>query len=812
MSSFLLNPLSINYLVEILLVVVLLVFFINKLINDIRVKRKSSVSSALCVVFFSLLVFLSLQFLKVSLVPELRHYVMPWISPFGAIAMCAFAVFSNNYLSYRPKKLENNLLLLFAVSTIIIELWVAFERHKFLSQGFVEYRPAWMDLVFLLGFFYILSCFFRNFIYALNFTSSFTLIKIVKYSLVKLFSFTNRIEPDVEAARAFMFVSLFPIFIAVVLFLRTKGLLETGFSELLICWLFLFTLTAFTFCYLNFLPEQSSFRIKLVGITLTTVLSSFCGFSWLIEPIYIDAFSGRTTLQTEKAFRLSPNLNGGYTESEINYSFDFDLGEKFSEPLSVQGMPFSFPFFGKDFNKVYPQPAGFISFIESPVWRDMRHNYGPQPSIFVATPILNEMTVTRLNQDIKFSEVYIRKTESRLIVTWKSAIGVLSHEKEYAFQLILHSSGAIDFVYSKLPQDYSEYAKEYKSIPVLTGVSPGFGEGRIVHVNFNSLNKVNGQLNEGLIENNRLNFLFYLNSLYLAIACFVLLVSLFILGVFPVFFKVNIGKPLALLLKAVQSMRNGQLSSQSPIVYPDEIGYLSASFNQLASDQRQLISTLEKQVEQRTAEATIYASKNARLEERNHLSQELHDTVSQTLFSANLIVDTLPELWVVEPEKAKDALLEIRKLNKSALSEMRQLLLELRPTKITEAPFSELVLELCSSFEAQSGINTTFITESDIILAPQIQVTFYRILQECFNNIAKHSQASEIEIYFDGVATQALLSVSDNGKGFKPTEMSDGHLGLQIMKERIEKIGGTLELDTSIDLGTKITLIWFEHD
>ena len=228
----------------------------------------------------------------------------------------------------------------------------------------------------------------------------------------------------------------------------------------------------------------------------------------------------------------------------------------------------------------------------------------------------------------------------------------------------------------------------------------------------------------------------------------------------------------------------------------------------MAKAQNELVHTLEDKVAARSAEASKYAEQNARLEERNHLSQELHDAVSQTLFSANLIADTMPNLMKNAPDSAIEALHEVRALNKNALVEMRNLLIELRSKKLSSSSLGLLVKELVSDMEGVCSAKLHFQIEGDAALPEDVQHTLYRVAQECLSNAVQHSDASVISVYFDSMASQAILTVKDDGRGFETGQDWKGSFGLQIMNERMIKIGGTLEIETDLETGTQVTAIW----
>ncbi len=194
--------------------------------------------------------------------------------------------------------------------------------------------------------------------------------------------------------------------------------------------------------------------------------------------------------------------------------------------------------------------------------------------------------------------------------------------------------------------------------------------------------------------------------------------------------------------------------------------------------------------------------------ERNRLARDLHDAVTQTLFSATLIADVLPRLWERNPEQGKRRLEEVRQLTRGALAEMRTLLLELRPSALADASLPDLLHHLTDAFIGRSRIPTNLQINGTIDLPPDVKLAVYRIAQETLNNIGKHSLASEVNVSLDKNSQRMLLEISDNGRGFNPTVNVTNHLGLGIMRERAESIGASLIIDSVPGKGTHILLHW----
>lgn len=200
--------------------------------------------------------------------------------------------------------------------------------------------------------------------------------------------------------------------------------------------------------------------------------------------------------------------------------------------------------------------------------------------------------------------------------------------------------------------------------------------------------------------------------------------------------------------------------------------------------------------------------------ERSRLARDLHDAVTQTLFSSSLIAEVLPKIWEKNPEEGKKRLQEIRELTRGALAEMRTLLLELRPATLVEADLDDLLRQLTEATIGRARVEVTLKIEEHINLPVDVKIAFYRIAQEALNNIAKHSEASKASVTLrggdsEGTGTYTVeLVVSDNGRGFDQGTVTAGHFGVGIMRERTEAIGAKLMVDSRIGQGTDIIVHW----
>lgn len=193
-------------------------------------------------------------------------------------------------------------------------------------------------------------------------------------------------------------------------------------------------------------------------------------------------------------------------------------------------------------------------------------------------------------------------------------------------------------------------------------------------------------------------------------------------------------------------------------------------------------------------------------EERRRLARDLHDAVSQSLFSATMIAESLPLLFDRNPDMAKQELKNLHGLTQGAANEMRTLLFELRPTALTENTLSDLLKQLCNAFAARTHIPLSTNIDMDIRFPPRLQLGIYRIAQEALNNVTKYARARNLWVEMTCQDDEFRLVIRDDGRGFDPNKIPADHVGLQIMSERAKEIDAILEIDTALGIGTKISL------
>ncbi|RPH61918.1 MAG: PAS domain S-box protein, partial [Chloroflexi bacterium] len=236
----------------------------------------------------------------------------------------------------------------------------------------------------------------------------------------------------------------------------------------------------------------------------------------------------------------------------------------------------------------------------------------------------------------------------------------------------------------------------------------------------------------------------------------------------------------------------------------------------LAAQEAEYRRLLEQRIAERTEELNLAnerlrekAAQDAVTAERTRLARDLHDAVTQTLFSTTLIADVLPDIWEMNQNEGKRRLEEVRQLTRGALAEMRTLLVELRPNALVEVPLPTLLRQLTEALIGRSRINIELSTEGERKLPADVQVSLYRIAQEALNNVVKHAKASQAVVTLH-CAESVRLTVADNGAGFDPSTVTADHLGLKIMRERAETIGAKFSIYSEPGEGTQISVVWEE--
>jgi PAS domain S-box-containing protein len=221
---------------------------------------------------------------------------------------------------------------------------------------------------------------------------------------------------------------------------------------------------------------------------------------------------------------------------------------------------------------------------------------------------------------------------------------------------------------------------------------------------------------------------------------------------------------------------------------------------QMVADTVAAVVEIERLHRQETREAAA--------EERQRLARDLHDAVTQSLYSATLISEALPRLWERDHDEGLRNLVRLRRLVRAALAEMRTLLLELRPEAIETSSLSSLLERLGDALAGQVQIPVE-VSASDAAPMPvAVKTAFYRAAQELLNNVARHAHAAGVSICLRDEPEGIVLEISDDGRGFDGSIGGAEHMGLRMMRERLEAVGARLAIESGAGRGTIARVVW----
>ncbi|MFV1858450.1 MAG: PAS domain S-box protein [Anaerolineales bacterium] len=245
-------------------------------------------------------------------------------------------------------------------------------------------------------------------------------------------------------------------------------------------------------------------------------------------------------------------------------------------------------------------------------------------------------------------------------------------------------------------------------------------------------------------------------------------------------------------------------------------GELTGTLNVYSLHQVRSFSNDEKALLQGLADQAALAIENARLrdqaqrgaivEERTRLARDLHDSVAQALYGVTLSAEAGARMLSSnELDSAGRQLLKIRTAAEEALREMRLLIYELRPPDLASLGLVAALQARLENVERRSGVKADFKVEGNPQIDQETEEALYRIVREALNNALKHAQATTVSVTLKDEQGMILLDVEDDGVGFDPK--STGGLGLNGMRERVERLRGDFSVHSNGGVGTRVHVV-----
>ena len=258
--------------------------------------------------------------------------------------------------------------------------------------------------------------------------------------------------------------------------------------------------------------------------------------------------------------------------------------------------------------------------------------------------------------------------------------------------------------------------------------------------------------------------------------------------------------------------------TRAELVIPLRLGDRVIGTLDVQSEEANTFRDEDVRVMQSLADQVAVAIENARLydlsqdaavlEERNRLARELHDSVTQLLYSLVLLAGAASKI-VDDGEQAltKQHLVRIEETAQQALKEMRLLVYELRPLVLEEEGLVGALNQRLDAVERRAGIQARLTAEGDVDLPPSVEEEVYRVVHEALNNALKHSGAGSVSVSLLGDGEWVQVEVVDDGRGFDVSSTGDaGGVGLASMRERAEALGGSVMVVSAPGKGTKVLL------
>ena len=205
--------------------------------------------------------------------------------------------------------------------------------------------------------------------------------------------------------------------------------------------------------------------------------------------------------------------------------------------------------------------------------------------------------------------------------------------------------------------------------------------------------------------------------------------------------------------------------------------------------------------------ASVEMLVNAQETERQRLSRQIHDGPAQALSNFILQTEIAMRLMDVDASQAREELNNLKASAMGTFQKVRNFIFELRPMMLDDLGLVPTVRRYVDAFKEQTGLDISMtVTGSERRLEPYVEVMLFRAIQELLGNAARHAQATMVRVLLDMGQERIRVSVDDNGKGFDPESLQQGNnLGLRLIRERTEMLGGNFEIDSNIGKGTRIS-------
>jgi len=599
MTDWYLTAASISYLAQFILALAITSHLLRLTLLSAR-RRANTLShvAPLTGFFAGFTLYLLLLFIETVLLPGERlvaTYLQIIPLSLGMVCLIQFAY---HFPSPAPnQKWERRIALFLTMSYALWETgYVVYRLRLLLVDGLVRFRSDTTDIFLAIIFLWAPLILLRQSVRASA--------KVIHSSSILLHPsvlFRHLWSPQGQAARsarALALVYLLPFALSVIWLANSFFIIPVSNTSAVFALGILTALFTFTVVYLNYLPETTTFMVKVGGVALVFLLAAWSVVGWVIGTQFINQYP-EDRIPQQRTLRFTPNAAGGYDVAAVPFRFD-PVGEKWGN-LTKQNwtdllpLPFAFRFYDQTWREVYVSVVGGISFGRERIYQDLEYRYGSVPGILPLYPAQSQWI-------LREGQVFLNANADKATITWRQSAEDFSTVGTYTFQLTLYPSGVFEIAHNEITDVKSRI---FWTIGVIAGAPARVPR----QVNLIDGLPINGDA-EGMVHDDYRAFRIYLHRMLSPLAWLLIgSVFLFIIGL-PLFLHFNLVKPLNALLDGVRQVNVGNLQVTMPIHFPDEIGFLTESFNKMVIDLRDSITDLETRVDKRT---TDLATANARL-------------------------------------------------------------------------------------------------------------------------------------------------------------------------------------------------------
>ena len=593
MQTMHLTPVSIGHLIQLILAMAITGYFGYRAVVTGR-RGKGAHMPLLTVLFASVSAVVLLFFLDTALPPSPRLYAVYLQNTAIGLLLILLTQFAYRFpRSYPERRWEARIALGVGLLYTLWEAGFAVHRGRLLLHNhYVLYRPLMPDYALVVCLAWVPLAWMRQTI-AVSRQERNPLGFLYRLGLGHLW------RPHGQAARAtraFMLVFLIPLGLSWMNVLRATNAISPALFYASMSAGILVTQLLFALVYLNTIPEMTTFRVRLVGITLVVVLAVFGTAAHVMTPPYVAVY--RPRLADHQTLRFTPNADGGYDVTPAEFHFEADIGSRLiPQPTHSAGPPaeytadiaFTFPFYGQTAQTLWVMSSGAVG-VDAPVrYPDMEYHYTTTRAIF---PLFVAL------EPSPGGGVFARNDGERLTITWYRMALMHNPQAQLTFQLVLHRNGVFEMTTNGLPDlPYRADAGPFANAWVM-GALPGTPDSAPQQVDFTAAPLRAGP--QGLVQDHYSAFRRHLHQLLLPLAALIVGGSLLVIAGFPIAFYVSLIRPLDTLLEGVTRVNAGDLETTIPVKYHDEIGFLTEAFNGMVVRLRGLVTGLEARVAERT--------------------------------------------------------------------------------------------------------------------------------------------------------------------------------------------------------------------